>query len=99
MVSTGFSSVVFTGFVVNNTDAPIAIAADGTDGRVLMRVFGRKAPGREVKIERTNVSSWGPGETVIHDSDSMGTKYPFTGQARSQSTNPSLAGRARRTSR
>jgi vancomycin resistance protein YoaR len=52
----------------NNTDAPIAVAADGTGGRVLMRIFGKKAPGREVKIERTNVSSWGPSVETVRDS-------------------------------
>lgn len=51
----------------NSTDSPIAIASDGTGGRVLMRIFGKKAPGREVKIERTNVSSWGPDVQVVRD--------------------------------
>lgn len=37
--------------------------------------------------------------SVSVDSDSMGTKKSFSGQARSQSTNPSLAFVGRRTSR
>lgn len=53
----------------NSTDTPIAIASDGEGGRVLMRIFGKKAPGREVKIERTNVSSWGPSVEIVHDGD------------------------------
>jgi vancomycin resistance protein YoaR len=52
----------------NNTDSPIAIAADGTGGRVQMRVFGKKAAGREVKIDRTNLSSWGPSVETVRDS-------------------------------
>lgn len=51
----------------NNTDAPIAIASSGKGGEVVMRIFGKKAPGREVTIERSNVSSWGPGVEHIHD--------------------------------
>ncbi len=41
----------------NNTDAPIAVAADGSGGRVLMRVFGKRVPGREVRLERTGVET------------------------------------------
>jgi vancomycin resistance protein YoaR len=52
----------------NNTNGPIAIAADGSGGQVVMRIFGQKTPGREVKIERTNVSSWGPGTQTVRDS-------------------------------
>lgn len=51
----------------NNTDAPIAIAADGEGGQVFMRIFGKKVAGREVQLERTNVSSWGPETRTIHD--------------------------------
>lgn len=51
----------------NNTNGVIAVAADGADGTVSMRILGHKTPGREVCIERTNISTWGPGEQVIHD--------------------------------
>jgi vancomycin resistance protein YoaR len=53
----------------NNTDAPLAIGADGTGGRVLMRIFGKKVPGRVVRIERTNVSSFGQGTEIVKDHD------------------------------
>jgi vancomycin resistance protein YoaR len=53
----------------NNTDSVIAVASDGSGGRVLMRVFGKKVPGRTIDIERTNVSSWGAGTETVRDSD------------------------------
>jgi vancomycin resistance protein YoaR len=53
----------------NNTDSVIAVASDGTGGRVLMRVFGKKVPGRSIAIERTNLSSWGAGTETVRDSD------------------------------
>ena len=52
----------------NDTSSPIAIAADGTGGRVLMRIFGKKVPGRQIRIERTNVSSWDPPVETVTDS-------------------------------
>lgn len=64
----------------NNTDSPIAIAADGTGGRVQMRIFGKRTPGREVKIERTNISSWGPSVETIRDSSlPLGTRRSAKG--------------------
>lgn len=41
----------------NNTDAPIVIAADGSGGRVLMRILGKPMPGRQVRLERTGVET------------------------------------------
>ncbi len=52
----------------NNTKDVVAIASSGAGQRVLMRVFGKKVPGREVLIERTNLSSWGPSTETIRDS-------------------------------
>lgn len=52
----------------NSTDGPIAIGASAEGGRVTMRVFGRRAVGREVSIERTGVSSWGPKVVAVRDS-------------------------------
>jgi vancomycin resistance protein YoaR len=52
----------------NNTDGVIAIAASGADGQVSMRIFGRRVPNREVIIERTNLSTWGPGREIVKDS-------------------------------
>jgi vancomycin resistance protein YoaR len=51
----------------NNTGGVIAIGADGSGNQVHMRIFGKKVPGREIKIERTNVSSWGQGTETVHD--------------------------------
>jgi vancomycin resistance protein YoaR len=52
----------------NNTKDVVAIASSGAGQKVLMRVFGKKVPGREVLIERTNLSSWGPSTETIRDS-------------------------------
>lgn len=52
----------------NDTDSPVAIGAGGKGGRVLMRIFGKPMADRKVSIERTNVSSWGPGVELSHDS-------------------------------
>lgn len=52
----------------NDTSSPVAIAADGSGGRVLMRIFGKKVPGRQIRIERTNVSSWDPPVETVTDS-------------------------------
>lgn len=51
----------------NNTNHPIAIAASGSGGQVVMRILGQRVPGREVKIERTNLSSWGAGVQTVRD--------------------------------
>lgn len=51
----------------NDTETPIAVAADGTDGRVLMRIFGKKVPGRVIRIDRTSVSSWDPPVQTVTD--------------------------------
>jgi vancomycin resistance protein YoaR len=52
----------------NNTKDVIAIASSGAGQKVLMRIFGKKAPGREVAIQRTNLSSWGPTTETVADS-------------------------------
>lgn len=52
----------------NDTDGPIAVAASGRGQQVFMRIFGKPVPGRQVVIERTNISSWGAGEKVTRDS-------------------------------
>ncbi|MEP6753871.1 MAG: VanW family protein [Chthonomonadales bacterium] len=52
----------------NNTNGVIAIGSDGSGGQVHMRIFGKKSALKEVKIERTGVSSWGQGETTVKDS-------------------------------
>ena len=52
----------------NNTKDVIAISASGANQQVVMRIFGKKVPGREVAIERTNVSSWGPPTETVRDS-------------------------------
>lgn len=41
----------------NNTDGPIAVAASGAGGRVVMRIFGKPMPNRQVRLERTGVDS------------------------------------------
>jgi len=51
----------------NSTDSVIAISADGSGGRVTMRILGKRVPGREVRIERTNLSSWGAGVQTVRD--------------------------------
>jgi vancomycin resistance protein YoaR len=51
----------------NDSGNTIAIAAEGSGGRVLMRVFGKKTPGRAIRIERTNVSSWGAPLRTVTD--------------------------------
>lgn len=51
----------------NNTDGPVAIAADGSGGRVLMRIFGKPVPGRKVIIERTHISRWPRGVRRVSD--------------------------------
>lgn len=64
------ATVVYGGIdlrFANNTDYPIAIAADGSGGRVLMRIFGKPVPGREVKIERTHLSRWPRGVRRVFD--------------------------------
>jgi vancomycin resistance protein YoaR len=50
----------------NNTDHSLLIAASGTDGRVVMRIYGKKEPGQVVHIERAHVSSWAPPTEIIH---------------------------------
>ena len=37
----------------NNTDGPIAVLADGSGGQVLVRIYGRKAPGKSVSVAST----------------------------------------------
>ena len=51
----------------NNTEAPIAISADSRGQRVRIRIFGKTVPGQTVRIERTNVSSWGQGVQQVRD--------------------------------
>lgn len=51
----------------NNTASAVAIAASGTGGRVVMRVFGRPTPGRRISIVRTHVESWPAPVQVVHD--------------------------------
>ncbi|MGC8666688.1 MAG: VanW family protein [Chthonomonadales bacterium] len=51
----------------NNTQSAVAIAADGTRGRVVMRIFGRPNPGRRISIVRTRVESWPPPVQVVRD--------------------------------
>jgi len=59
----------------NNSDGPIALAADGRGGQVVIRVLGRPVPGRTVSLERTGVSSWAaPLQTVRDASLPSGTK-------------------------
>ena len=50
-------------------------------------------------LEATGVAPDEVDHTVSVDSDSIGAKKSFSGQARSQSTKPSLAGGLQRTSR
>lgn len=52
----------------NSTEAPIALAASASGGQCVVRIFGQKAARREVKIERTNIGSWGAGSSTIRDS-------------------------------
>ncbi|HXG22939.1 MAG TPA: VanW family protein, partial [Chthonomonadales bacterium] len=64
------ATVVYDGIdlrFANNTDGPIAIAADGSGGRVLMRIFGKPVPGRKVIIERTHISRWPRGVRRVSD--------------------------------
>ncbi|HSV74400.1 MAG TPA: VanW family protein [Chthonomonadales bacterium] len=51
----------------NTTDAPIAIHSDGRRGRVLVRVFGRREPGRRVVLVRRHLASYPAG--VKHQVD------------------------------
>lgn len=51
----------------NNTAAPVAISADSRGQRVRIRIFGKTVPGQSVRIERTNISSWGQGVQQVRD--------------------------------
>jgi len=51
----------------NSSDGPIGFLADGTGGRVRVRVFGKPNPALSVRIERTNVSSWAPSVQTVTD--------------------------------
>ena len=51
----------------NNTSSPVAIAANGTGGRVEMRVFGRPKPGVRISLLRTRVQSWPAPVQIVHD--------------------------------
>lgn len=53
----------------NTTKGPLLICASGSDGRVRMRIYGRKQPGMTVKVDRTQVSSWKPPLQIVHTSD------------------------------
>jgi vancomycin resistance protein YoaR len=70
-ISSGRDATVAYGSIdfqfANNTNSPVAIAADGSGGRVLMRIFGKPIPGRVVKIERTHISYWPGGVRHISD--------------------------------
>lgn len=49
----------------NSGDTAVGLIADGSNGWVSVRVFGKRIPGRTITIERTGVSSWGaPRKTV-----------------------------------
>jgi len=63
----------------NTTGSAVGILSDASGGRVRVRFFGTPVPGRTIKIERTNVSSWAapvktvadptlpPGKTIVRD--------------------------------
>lgn len=44
----------------NNTGSAIGFIADGTNGKVRVRVFGRPRPGVTISLERSGISSWAP---------------------------------------
>ena len=60
---------------MNDTQGLLAIGAEGSGGQVRMRIFGKKVPGREIKIERTGVSSFGPSENTVRDSSLAAGKH------------------------
>lgn len=51
----------------NATDGPIAVLADGTGGKVRISIYGTAAPTRTARIERTDMSSWGPPVKTVKD--------------------------------
>jgi len=51
----------------NTTGGPIAIHSDGTRGRVLMRVFGRRDPAMRVVLQRQHLASYAAGEKQMPD--------------------------------
>src|SRR5262249_51540041 len=51
----------------NDTKSTIAIVSSGEGQAVYMRIFGKKVLGREVAIERSNVTSWGQDVETFTD--------------------------------
>ncbi len=57
----------------NTTDTAVGVVADGSNGRVVVRLFGTPVPGRTISIERTGIGSWpAPVKTVSDPSLPIG---------------------------
>ncbi|NLH98883.1 MAG: hypothetical protein GX446_05255 [Chthonomonadales bacterium] len=51
----------------NTSDRAVGIVADGSNGKVVIRVFGTPSPGRTISIERSGISSWAAPVKTIQD--------------------------------
>lgn len=51
----------------NSTGSPIGFIADGSNGYVRMRIYGKPNPGLSVGIERSGISSWAPTVQTVSD--------------------------------
>jgi vancomycin resistance protein YoaR len=51
----------------NDTDAPVYIAATMRGRELTFSIFGKKTPGREVKLVQAGSSRWGGSYTTQHD--------------------------------
>lgn len=51
----------------NQSSTAIGVAADGSNGRVVVRLFGTPVPNRTIAIERTGIGSWAAPVKTVYD--------------------------------
>lgn len=67
----------------NVSDSTVVLAAEVEGNRMLMRVFGKPQPGKQVEIVRTSASSWGGSVRTISDPTLPAGKHVTVEAARS----------------